>query len=44
MSSENLSDIYQLFASGVPVGALLSGIVWSVGFAVEFLIKLFKSA
>jgi hypothetical protein len=40
----DLSEIYSLFVYGISAGAFLSGIVWVVAFAVDFLTKLFKSS
>lgn len=44
MNIENLSDYYMMFVYGVPVGAFLSGIVWGVSYAIDFLVHLFKMA
>lgn len=44
MSIENLSEYYSYFVYGLPVGAFLSGIIWAVAFAVDSIIRIFKSA
>lgn len=37
---ENLSDIYALFLDGMMIGALLSGLPFIIGYAINALIKL----
>lgn len=44
MSFEYLSDYYMMFVFGVPVGAFLSGLVWGVSYAIDFLVHLLKMA
>lgn len=42
ITSNDLSDIYELFSLGIPIGALLSAIVWTIAFTVKKCIAFFK--
>lgn len=40
LTLDNLSDIYALFLNGMMVGALLSGLPFLIGYAINAVIKI----
>lgn len=40
LSIQNLSDVYKLFIDGMTVGALLSGLPFIIGYAINAVIKI----
>lgn len=43
LSITDLSDIYSLFLYGFAIGGLLSGLPFVLGYAIQALIRFFKS-
>ena len=41
ITSENLADIFSLFTMGIPIGGILSAIVWGVAYTVKKCINFF---
>lgn len=41
---ENLSDIYSLFISGILIGGILSAIPFILGYTINYIYSLIKSA
>ena len=35
ITSEDLTNVYELFVMGLPIGGLLSAIVWAVAYTVS---------
>ena len=42
ITSEDLTNVYELFVMGLPIGGLLSAIVWAVAYTVSKCISFFK--
>ena len=42
ITSQDLADIFELFTMGIPIGGLLSAIVWAVAYTVKKCISFFK--
>ena len=44
MTLNDLTDIYGLFAEGFMIGALFSGIAFTIGWFINFFLSLVKAA
>lgn len=44
MTLSNLEDIFELFAEGFLIGALFSGLAFTIGWFINFVLALVKSA
>lgn len=42
LTSEDLTQIFALFSMGIPIGGLLSGIIWIIAYTVKKCIAFFK--
>lgn len=42
ITSQDLADIFELFTMGIPIGGILSAIVWGVAYTLKKCIAFFK--
>ena len=42
ITSSDLADIFTLFTMGIPIGGLLSALVWAVAFTIKKCLGFFK--